>query len=65
MKNVVIAGYCRSPFTPAYKGLLSTVRPDDLVAQVVKGLINKTGVKPCFRCCYWCECLSGACHRSC
>ncbi len=46
MKNVVIAGYCRSPFTPAYKGLLSTVRPDDLVAQVVKGLINKTGVKP-------------------
>ncbi|MDD1635562.1 MAG: thiolase family protein [Methylococcaceae bacterium] len=46
MKNVVIAGYCRSPFTPAYKGLLSTVRPDDLVAQVVKGLINKTGVNP-------------------
>ena len=46
MKSVVIAGYCRSPFTPAYKGLLSTVRPDDLVAQVVKGLINKTGVNP-------------------
>ena len=46
MKNVVIAGYCRSPFTPAYKGLLSTVRPDDLAAQVVKGLINKTGVNP-------------------
>jgi len=46
MKNVVIAGYCRSPFTPAYKGLLSTVRPDDLVARIVKGLINKTGVNP-------------------
>ncbi len=46
MKNVVIAGYCRSPFTPAYKGLLNTVRPDDLVAQIVKGLINKTGVNP-------------------
>ena len=46
MKNVVIAGYSRSPFTPAHKGLLSTVRPDDLVAQVVKGLINKTGVNP-------------------
>ena len=46
MKNVVIAGYCRSPFTPAHKGLLSTVRPDDLAAQVVKGLINKTGVNP-------------------
>ena len=46
MKNVVIAGYCRSPFTPAHKGLLSTVRPDDLAAQVVKGLISKTGVDP-------------------
>ena len=46
MKNVVIAGYCRSPFTPAHKGLLSTVRPDDLAAQVVKGLISKTGVNP-------------------
>jgi len=46
MKNVVIAGYCRSPFTPAHKGLLSTVRPDDLAALVVKGLINKTGVNP-------------------
>lgn len=46
MKNVVIAGYCRSPFAPAYKGLLSKVRPDDLVAQVIKGLITKTGVNP-------------------
>ena len=46
MKNVVIAGYCRSPFTPAHKGQLSTVRPDDLVAQVIKGLIHKTGVNP-------------------
>lgn len=46
MKNVVIAGYCRSPFTPAAKGQLSKVRPDDLAAQVVKGLIGKTGVNP-------------------
>jgi len=46
MKSVVIAGYCRSPFTPAFKGQLCKVRPDDLVAQVVKGLINKTGVNP-------------------
>lgn len=46
MKNVVIAGYCRSPFTPAHKGRLIKVRPDDLAAQVVKGLISKTGVKP-------------------
>ncbi|WP_020565870.1 thiolase family protein [Methylosarcina fibrata] len=46
MKNVVIAGYCRSPFTPAAKGRLNKVRPDDLAAQVVKGLIGKTGVNP-------------------
>ena len=46
MKNVVIAGYCRSPFTPASKGALAKVRPDDLAAQVVKGLIAKTGVDP-------------------
>jgi acetyl-CoA acyltransferase len=46
MKNVVIAGYCRSPFTPAQKGQLAKVRPDDLVAQIVKALINDTGVVP-------------------
>ncbi len=46
MKNVVIAGYCRSPFTPATKGILAKVRPDDLAAQVVKTLVAKTGVKP-------------------
>jgi len=46
MKNVVIAGYCRSPFTPAKKGQLSGVRPDELVAQVVRGLLRKTGVEP-------------------
>lgn len=46
MKNVVIAGYCRSPFTPATKGRLNKVRPDDLAAQVVRGLIDKTRVNP-------------------
>jgi len=46
MKNVVIAGYCRSPFTPAQKGQLAKVRSDDLAAQVIKGLINETGVNP-------------------
>jgi acetyl-CoA acyltransferase len=43
-KNVVIAGYVRSPFTLAHKGELIKVRPDDLAGQVVKGLIAKTGV---------------------
>ena len=45
MKNVVIAGYARSPFAFANKGELIKVRPDDLAAQVVKGLIEKTGVR--------------------
>jgi len=46
MKNVVISGYCRSPFTPANKGFLARVRPDDIAAQVIKGLIAKTGIDP-------------------
>jgi acetyl-CoA acyltransferase len=45
-KKVVIAGYVRSPFTPAIKGALKDVRPDDLMAQTVQGLIRKTGVNP-------------------
>ncbi|MFQ5857377.1 MAG: thiolase family protein [Anaerolineae bacterium] len=45
MKSVVITGYVRSPFTPANKGQLAKVRPDELAAQVVKGLLRKTGVK--------------------
>jgi acetyl-CoA acyltransferase len=45
MKNVVIAGYSRSPFHFANKGALAKVRPDDLAAQVVRNLIEKTGVK--------------------
>ena len=44
-KNVVIAGYARSPFHLARKGDLIKVRPDDLAAQVVSSLIEKTGVK--------------------
>ena len=45
MKSVVIAGYARSPFTPANKGWLTKVRPDELAAQTVKGLVKKTGVQ--------------------
>ncbi len=44
MKNVVIAGFSRSPFTPANKGRLAKVRPDEVAAQVVKDLLHKTGV---------------------
>lgn len=46
MKDVVIAGYCRSPFTPAKKGRLAGVRSDELAAQVIRGLVRKTGVNP-------------------
>jgi acetyl-CoA acyltransferase len=45
-KNVVIAGYARSPFHFAHKGALAKVRPDDLAAQVVAALIERTGVEP-------------------
>jgi acetyl-CoA acyltransferase len=45
MQSVVIAGYARSPFHLANKGALARVRPDDLLAQVVRGLIQKTGVE--------------------
>ncbi len=44
--NAVIVGYKRSPFTPAYKGALKTVRADDLAAQVIQALVAETGVNP-------------------
>ena len=43
---VVIAGYARSPFQFATKGALARVRPDDLAAQTIRGLIERTGVAP-------------------
>ncbi|MGC1302955.1 MAG: thiolase family protein [Caulobacteraceae bacterium] len=46
MKNVVIAGYARSPFHFAGKGELTRVRPDDLAAQVVRELVVRTKVNP-------------------
>ena len=45
-KNVVIAGFARSPFHFAHKGELATVRPDEMAAQVVRGLLERTGVDP-------------------
>lgn len=44
MKKVVVAGYARSPFTPAKKGELASVRPDELAAQVVRALVAKSGI---------------------
>ena len=44
--QAVIAGYARSPFTPAGKGALARVRPDDLMAQVVRALLERTKARP-------------------
>ena len=46
MTNIVIAGYARSPFTLAKKGALTRVRPDDLVTEVVRALVKRTGIDP-------------------
>ena len=43
--DAVICGYVRSAFTPAKKGDLAKVRPDDLAAGVVNGLIEKYKIK--------------------
>ncbi|MGC9270026.1 thiolase family protein [Acidiphilium sp.] len=46
MINAVIAGYARSPFAPARKGGLTRVRPDELAAEVVRALLDRTKVNP-------------------
>lgn len=46
MRNVVIAGYCRSPFSPAVKGQLTRIRADDLAAQTVIGLLRDSPIQP-------------------
>ena len=46
MREIVIAGYARSPFQPAHKGALARVRPDELAAQVVTALLERTRVDP-------------------
>jgi len=44
--KAVISAYARSPFHFAKKGALAAVRPDDLAAQVVKGLLARTDLDP-------------------
>lgn len=46
MNDIVVAGFARSPFHLARKGGLVDVRPDDLAAQVVVGLLERTKVDP-------------------
>jgi acetyl-CoA acyltransferase len=44
--KAVISAYARSPFHFAKKGKLAETRPDELAAQVVQGLIQRTGLDP-------------------
>jgi acetyl-CoA acyltransferase len=44
--SAVIAGYVRTPFHFAKKGLLAGVRPDDLAAIAVRALVDRTGIDP-------------------
>ncbi len=46
MTGAVIAGYARSPFHFATRGALARVRPDDLIAQVIRALIERTKAAP-------------------
>jgi acetyl-CoA acyltransferase len=46
MKEAVIVAYARSPFHFASKGALAKVRPDDLAATVVKGIVERAGIDP-------------------
>lgn len=44
--NAVIAGYARSPFHFARKGALTGIRPDDLAATVLRGLVDRLKLDP-------------------
>lgn len=46
MSKAVIAGYVRSPFTPAHKGALAKTRPDEIAGQVVRALVERSKVNP-------------------
>lgn len=46
MTDIVIAAYRRSPFHFAHKGALTKLRPDEMAAQVVRALVEETGVDP-------------------
>jgi acetyl-CoA acyltransferase len=46
MNDIVVAGFARSPFQPSRKGALINIRPDDLAAQVVAGLLERLKLDP-------------------
>ncbi len=46
MSGVVIAEFARTPFHFARKGKLVDMRPDDLVALVLKTIVERSGINP-------------------
>ena len=44
MKNAVLVGFKRSPFTIANKGLLASIRPEDILSQVINDLIKTINI---------------------
>jgi acetyl-CoA acyltransferase len=46
MRNAYIVAAFRTPGCKAKKGKLKDVRPDDLAAAAIKGLLDKTGINP-------------------
>ena len=44
MKNSVLVGFKRSPFTIANKGLLASVRPEDILSQVINDLVETSKI---------------------
>ncbi|AZV94323.1 acetyl-CoA acetyltransferase [Bordetella sp. J329] len=46
MTTAFIVDYLRSPFTPAHRGALAGVRPDDLAASVIAALVRRSGLDP-------------------
>ena len=44
MKKSVLVGFKRSPFTIANKGLLASIRPEDVLSQVINDLIETSKI---------------------
>jgi len=44
MRNAVIVGFKRSPFTMARKGEMAEIRPEDILSQTINSLIKETKI---------------------
>ena len=46
MVQAVIVDYLRTPFTPAHKGGLVSVRADEAAGQLIRALVKRSGIDP-------------------